>query len=144
MLTQAEADRLTGLPKTIECPKNVRFPFFGDKRDYGVIAANKKDRFTVGVSRSRADLTKCTYQAIYKKDMILTRLDVGDGLHTNPNGESLAGAHLHVYREGFEDRWAFPLPESFSDDMNLATKFFEFLKYCNITNAGDVTLQEVI
>jgi hypothetical protein len=41
--------------------------------------------------------------------------------------------HLHLYREGFGDKWAFPVPpEVFSDVENLWQALQDFMRFCNI------------
>ena len=93
------------------------------------------------VNRGRIRISKCTYQNRYRKDIILLRLDIDGPEHTNPDGEILGSPHLHIYREGYHDKWAFPLPSDFSDDMELFTKFFEFLVWCNIDNVDELSLE---
>ena len=29
--------------------------------------------------------------------------------HTNPDDQIIGGTHLHIYKEGFDDRWAYPI-----------------------------------
>ena len=57
------------------------------------------------------------------------------GKHTNPDGKSLTGSHLHLYREGYGDRWAYPVPAQFTNLANLLLTVDEFMKYCNIVEA---------
>jgi hypothetical protein len=64
---------------------------------------------------------------------VLVRLDFGGSPHRNPDGEEITCPHLHVYQEGFGDKWAVPIPQDkFSDCGNLRQTLDEFMRYCNI------------
>jgi hypothetical protein len=41
---------------------------------------------------------------------VLVRLDLGGAPHRNRDDEEIGVPHLHLYREGFGDKWATPLP----------------------------------
>lgn len=42
--------------------------------------------------------------------------------------------HLHVYREGYGDKWAIPVPpERFPDILDLWQLLQDFMRFCNIT-----------
>jgi len=83
---------------------------------------------------------KCTYQERYEVIEILLRLDVGGSPHENPDGEEVPAPHLHVYREGYGDKWAYPVPPEFTDTSNLGKTLSEFLKYCNIQPIPEIQL----
>ena len=79
--------------------------------------------------------TKCTYQERYAVVEVLVRLDLDGPPHENPDGAVLPCPHLHLYKEGFADKWAYPLPAgAFADTTNLTKTFLDFLKYCNVQN----------
>jgi hypothetical protein len=94
----------------------------------------------------RIRLTKCTYQERYQTIIILIRLDLDGPPHTNPevvnvplphltpyNGQTIDCPHLHLYVEGFMDKWAIPAPnDEFLDTTNLYTTLQDFLRYCNV------------
>lgn len=65
---------------------------------------------------------------------VLLRLDYNvDDPHRNPDGSMLKGSHLHMYVEGFRERWAKELPATvFSDFTDKQRTLCEFLKYCNV------------
>jgi uncharacterized protein DUF6978 len=47
--------------------------------------------------------------------------------------------HLHLYREGYGDRWAVPLPaERFSDAGDPWLLLLEFMQFVNITVPPDI------
>lgn len=71
------------------------------------------------------------------------RLDIDGRPHTNPEGTAVGRSHLHVYREGFEERWAIPLAEAkapdggliFPDTAERARLFKAFCAFCHIQDA---------
>jgi hypothetical protein len=146
MITQAEADHLMGIDKLIESPEKVKFPQPGEQIGIDVLSSDRKEKFILDVNRGRIVLSKCTYQNRYRKDIILLRLDIDGPDHTNPgpDGETITCPHLHIYREGFGDKCAFALPNEFTANMDLVTKLFEFLEYCKIGNADELSIQGVI
>lgn len=65
--------------------------------------------------------------------IVLIRLDIDGAPHTNPDGVRLSGTHLHLYREGYDDKWAEPLdPSRFRDTRDIQRAFEDFCGYCNI------------
>ncbi|MDR1798121.1 MAG: hypothetical protein LBR44_11945 [Clostridiales Family XIII bacterium] len=144
MLTQAEADNLIAMLKTIERPTAFRFPLAGEQKTVDAVSGDGRERFLFDVNRSHIKLSKCTYQNRYRKDTVLLRLDIGRGPHNNPDGSSVDCPHLHIYKEGYEDRWAYALPAGFTADENLITKLIEFLKYCNVENIDALPMQGAI
>jgi hypothetical protein len=144
MLTQAEADSLIGLLKRIKDTEPFGFPCAGEHKSIELAAVDASEDFIVDINRSRIKVTKCTYQNRYRKDIILLRLDIDGGSHTNPDGTQIGCPHLHVYKEGYDDRWAYEMPKCFSRSEDLIDKLIEFLKYCNVDNADELAIQEAI
>lgn len=74
----------------------------------------------------------------------ICRLDYGKHMrvHLNPNGDSVKGPHLHVFREGYWDSFAVPLEEVFpdydGDQINLIKMFLDYchIKYDNLAFQG--------
>lgn len=65
--------------------------------------------------------------------IVLVRLDINGAPHTNPDGQRLGGTHLHIYREGFEDRWAYPVdPREFRNLSDTWTTVEDFCRFCHI------------
>ena len=61
------------------------------------------------------------------------RLDIQGAPHRNPDGEVIPCPHLHIYRENFGDKWAFPLPASkFQHLGDLYQTFEDFMAECNV------------
>jgi len=104
-----------------------------------LIAADKREHFLLDISRSRIDLLKGKYQNRARQVVVLVRLDFGGAPHRNPDDEEIACPHLHVYREGYGDRWAVPIPmDSFPNVADLWQTLQDFMRYCNITQPPSI------
>jgi hypothetical protein len=134
VLTQAEAEDLIAMPKYRADDQQWEYPGLGGKVSVPLIGENKRENFLLDVSRGRIDLSKGTYQNRARQTMILVRIDFGGGPHRNPDGEEISSPHLHLYREGYGDKWAVPVPyENFPAVENHWETLHDFMKYCNIT-----------
>lgn len=89
----------------------------------------------IDVTRAQIRLTKATYQNRARAVIILMRLDLDGPPHGNPDGVEVPRPHLHIYREGYGDKWASPAPvATYSDTLDLFATFEEFMRQCNITD----------
>ncbi len=133
-LTQSEADALIAMEKVRENNDSVEYPSLGGRVCAPLVSADKKEHFLLDVSRGRIDLRKGTYQERGRHVIILVRLDFGGAPHRNPDGEEVPSPHLHLYRHGFGDKWATPVPSGqFPDTNDLWGLLHNFMQYCNIT-----------
>lgn len=134
MLTQADANRLLSLLKRLVKQETLVFPSQGESGQWELKSVDGTEAFIVDAQRkSMIKVSKCTLQERYRVVEILLRLDIDGPPHDNPDGVEVPCPHIHIYREGFEDKWAFPLPvESFSDTTDLPLSLREFLVYCNV------------
>lgn len=85
------------------------------------------------MSRGRIDLRKVKMHDRARQVVVLVRLDLGGPPHRNPDGEEIGTPHIHVYREGYGDKWAFPVPTDFRAVADLWTTLDDFFRYCNVT-----------
>ena len=54
-------------------------------------------------------------------------------------GKDVPVPHLHIYREGYGDKWAIPVPANrFRTTDNVWMSFEDFLQFCNITKPPDI------
>ncbi len=133
-LTQVEANALIAMEKHRIDDRPVDYPLAGDALRVALTSADGREAFWLDISRGRIDLAKGTYQNRARQVVVLVRLDFGGPTHRNPDGEEVTCPHLHVYREGFGDKWAIPLPEgAFSGGSEVFVLLEEFMRYCNIT-----------
>ncbi len=133
-LTQAEADALIAKQKVRVNEETWDYPMVGGSISIPLSSTDKRESFLLDIGRSRIDLLKGNYQNRARQVVILVRLDFGGSPHRNPDGEEIPSPHLHVYREGFGDKWAIPVPiEIFPDINDLLQTLDDFMLYCNIT-----------
>lgn len=133
-LTQAEADALIALEKHRVNEERNDFPMGGQSLVLPLQSADRREQFLLDVSRGRIDLLKVKMQNRGRQVVVLVRLDLGGAPHRNPDGEEIAVPHLHMYREGFGDKWAEPVPaDHFRNTSDLWTTLEDFLRFCNIT-----------
>ncbi|NOT00628.1 MAG: hypothetical protein HOP29_08375 [Phycisphaerales bacterium] len=133
MLLQHEADALVVMPKRRVNDDESEYPALGGKVSVPLVSEDKRENFLLDVSRGRIDLRKGKYQTRARQVVVLVRLDFGGSTHRNPDLEEIPCPHLHLYREGFGDKWAIPAPiEAFPNLTNLRAALDDFLRYCNV------------
>lgn len=133
-LTQLEADTLIAMEKQRVNDARLDFPGPGQMLAIDLTSTDKRENFILDVTRSRLKLTKCTYQNRARQAIILLRLDLDGRPHRNSDDQEIPCPHLHIYREGFGDKWAMPAPpHEFPNTANLFGTFEAFMKRCNIT-----------
>lgn len=131
-MKQEWADRLLKAAKFPVDKKDVlSFPNPGTLQQIELRGEGEKEEFQLDVRRGQIDL-KGTYQNRARQVVILARLDFGSAPHRNPDGQVVPAPHLHIYREGFGDKWAFPLPVEFTHPGDVQKTLEQFLAYCNI------------
>lgn len=130
-LTQAEADALLALEKLRLDDTVYEFPGLGGSVAIPLVSVDKRETFVLDLWRSQINLTKGKHQNRARGVIVLARLDFGGPPHRNPDDEEIPCPHLHLYREGYADKWAFPLPpEHFSparDPWSLVDSFMQFV-----------------
>lgn len=105
----------------------------GTDETHELVGDDARERFLLDLWRGTIRVSKLKFQNRARKVIVLVRLDIDGAPHTNPDGQRLGGTHLHLYREGYEDRWAFPLDSSqFSKPGDLRQAFDDLCRFCNI------------
>jgi len=133
ILTQAEADALIALAKHRVDATEWDYPDLGGAISVPLVSADRREPFLLDLRRGRIDLAKGTYQNRGRQVVVLIRLDFGGAPHRNPDGEEIGSPHLHLYREGFGDKWALPVPtDRFVDLANHWQTLEDFMRFCNI------------
>lgn len=132
-ITQAEADALTALEKHRTDTTQWDYPSLGGAISIPLVSGDRREQFILDVRRARIDLAKGTYQNRGRQVIVLVRLDFGGAPHWNPDGQEIGSPHLHIYREGFGDKWAVPVPDNkFKDMGDLWQTLDDFMRFCNI------------
>ncbi len=139
-LTQDEADKLIAMEKRSADAKEWLFPAPGESVAMPLTSLDKRESFMLDVTRAQIRLTKATYQNRARAAIVLMRLDLDGAPHRNPNGEEVQCPHLHVYREGWGDKWAVAAPVArYTDSSDLFSTFEAFMQHCNITDPPNIT-----
>ncbi|WP_260292480.1 DUF6978 family protein [Sedimenticola hydrogenitrophicus] len=142
LLTQQEADALLALEKHYLESDRFSFPSLGGNLRIPLHSADHREEFSLDITRGKIELRKNTFQARGRKAVILARIDIGGPPHRNPDGEEIGCPHLHVYREGYGDKWATPLPETFANHEDAWTTLLEFMDFCNVSTKPTI-MQEL-
>jgi hypothetical protein len=138
-LTQAEADMLIAVEKhrISEAPSD--FPMGGQSLVVPLLSADRREQFLLDLSRGRIDLLKVKMQSRGRQVVVLVRLDLGGAPHRNPDDEEIPAPHLHLYREGYGDKWAVPVPaDRFCNVNDVWVSLEDFLRFCNVTQAPNI------
>jgi hypothetical protein len=133
MLIQSEADQLMQMIKHfVHPPPTIVIPPGADD-SYELAGPNDRERFLLDVWRGTYRLSKLKFQNRVRTAIVLVRLDVDGAPHTNPDGERLGGTHLHLFKEGYDDKWAYPLDSQVFPLLSDPGKtFHDFCTYCRI------------
>jgi hypothetical protein len=109
-----------------------RLPSLGGRLNVALESLDGREAFFLDLQRGRIDLTRRTYQHRARQIIVLARVDFG-APHRNPDGEEIGVPHIHLYREGYADKWAMPLPlDRFRDAGDPQAVLADFLALCNI------------
>ena len=118
-MTQSEADALLQMPKEFVDFDPLEFtqtqPMNYDRL---LQSADRREQFILTFERGQRKRIRLKYQTRARQVIVLARLDLNGPAHHNPPEEAIyrpneriAGPHMHLYRENFEDRIAFELAD---------------------------------
>ncbi len=131
-ITQKEAEKFLKEEKYRVDDMEYVFPKTGGMLHISLKTKTQETDFMLDIRQGKIALNKNTFQARVRKEIILARLDLGGPPHRNPDGAEILCPHLHLYQDGFGDRWAYPLPEHFTNANDFWLTLDEFMSYCNI------------
>jgi len=137
VLSQEEADRLIAIEKRFSEPTSMH-SFPPPTRHNVTIpleSLDGREGFVLDLYRGRIDIGKQKYQTRGHKTIVLVRLDWAGSDHVNPDESRtrIPCPHVHIYREGFGDRWAFSLQDvEFGSPTDAWDALQHFLAFCNI------------
>jgi hypothetical protein len=133
-IAQAEADSLIEMEKRFVDDKDWIFPAAGGRIALALASLDNRENFMLDVTRAQIKLTKATYENRVRQAIVLMRLDLDGPPHRNPDGSEILCPHLHIYREGFGDKWAITAPvERYTNTLDLYSTCEAFLQHCHIT-----------
>lgn len=134
--TLVQSDALALLRVDKVCVNNipVTLPDLGGRLEVPLVSVDKRESFSLDINRKRISLL-ATYQTRARQTIVLARLDFA-APHRNPDGEEIGLPHLHLYREGFGDKWAINVPDGMLSAPNDAWQVLhDFMAYCRIVQA---------
>lgn len=139
VLTQADADALLEMEKLKADDGVYPYPSNGGAVRIPLQSADRRESFTLDITRNQIKLSKGTYQNRARGVIVLARVDFGGAPHRNPDDQEIPCPHLHLYREGFGDKWACPLPTAhFTNPGDPWFLLQEFMQYINVTGQPDI------
>ena len=132
-LTQAEADELIAMEKHFIGNEKYNWPSLGTKIAIPLSSTDGREEFVLDIATSALKISKLTIQNRARVTTVLVRLDVDGPPHRNPDDVEIPCPHIHVFKEGFADKWAFPLPKDvFTNLSDKRVIYMEFASYCKI------------
>jgi len=137
-ITQELANYLIKLEKYHLENKPYNFPIVGGELRVPLFSGDHKEEFCLDISRSRIQLEKTKYQTRTRNNVVLVRVDLAGAPHRNPDFTEIPCPHIHIYVQDYEDKWAYPLPNSFSDPSDAWQVLSDFYIYCNIIQPPDI------
>lgn len=98
-----------------------------------------KDKFQLDYRNSKIEIRKFSINHRTRINTVLVRY-CSLHRHTNPDGTVFPGAHIHLYREGFDDKIAFSVEEilGVNADASKETILEALMKYCNIEDSNSI------
>lgn len=140
-IPQTEADRLCALDKRRISNEVWALPGLGGEVSIPLVSHDGREHFLLDLARGRINLAKGKNQNRWSRITILARLDYGGSPHRNPDGIEVGPNHLHIYREGYGDKWAIEAPvEIFSHLGDHAKTLEDFMDFCKVTVRPNIQL----
>ena len=138
-LTQSDADGLIKMPKNKADDAVYYFPFGGEKTEVLLLSEDKRVKFFLDLYRGQINLSKISYQNRGQTSVVLVRLDIGGAPHRNPDGRQVLCPHIHIYREGYGDKYAYDVSQNEFPNLDDYRKTLEdFMQRCNITKPPNI------
>jgi hypothetical protein len=131
-ISQNEFNYLLKLEKNFETSDSI---LLDTRWSRNILSLTTKDVFILDYYIGSIQINKFTYNKRFRKTIPMVRFDSA-GRHTNPDGQFFDGPHIHVYKEGYDDKFAFPISIIGINvgSCDKTTVLNNFLKYCNINN----------
>ena len=139
-IPQREYDYLMSVEKVFSETDDIELGPAPIRWQRNINAIQSREAFILDFYRGSFELRKYTTNKRYRQTIIFLRYD-SMGRHTNPDGTTFDGPHVHLYREGFNDRFAFPVTE-IGVDSSLAMEevFQKILSYSNVIQVPQIHL----
>lgn len=134
-LTQSDADTLIAMPKVRADDDERDFSSLQQSVVVPLLSEDRRENFMLDIHSGQINLSKITFQNRGRQVVVLVRLDIAGPPHRNPDGEEVGCPHLHIYREGFGDKWAIAAPvDKFKALSDRWQTLHDFMQFCSIVN----------
>ena len=135
-LAQSDAESLLKMEKVPALKDAFQFPDLGGRIEVPLISRDEREH-PLDVNRKRIALTT-GYQARGRQVIVLARLDFA-APHRNPDGTEVGVPHLHVYCEGYGDKWAVEVPAGMLSQPDDAWQVLhDFMTYCGVVERPNI------
>lgn len=144
MITQEEFELLHQIEKYLDIGEvGIEWPKKGKNLAVPCYSKDNRESFEITINRGKIEVRKINYQQLYSQDKsILFRIDNIGPRHQNPDGNYIDCPHIHIYKEGYGDKWAYSLNEIIGIVTENPIELFEaFLKYINVTDTPHIEYQ---
>lgn len=132
-MDQEEADHLLNLEKIRVDDRHWRIPLDGRGLVIQLASTTESENFILDLSKNKINLKRGKIQNRARSTIILARIDFGGAPHCNPDGNHIPCPHIHLYREGFDDKWAFPIQSyPFYNIDDYWNTLDDFMRFCKI------------
>lgn len=129
MLTDEQAQAFIDMLKhIIDEPMDFDFT----KRVINIKDSDGREEYLLDIVPNRFRPSKVSATLRMRKNVLLVRLDVDGPPHRNPDDTEIPCPHLHVYKQGYDLKWAYPLPPVFGDCVSLMDYLDSFCQHCHI------------
>lgn len=136
-LAQVEADALLKMEKVPASSDVFHFPDLGGRIEVPLVSRDHREAFSLDINRKRIALTT-GYQTRARKVVVLARLDFA-APHRNPDGTDIGVPHLHLYREGYGDKWAVEVPVGLLSNPRDGWQILrDFMRYCGVIEEPNI------
>ena len=143
MLTEAEVrDLINEIKKLVE-RETIYLPSRGENLQKNAVSTiNKHNQFKIDIFRGRIDGDRYNFHARYANtNTPILRIDLGEVVHKNPDGNKISGPHMHVYKDGLEINHAIPFDVANKDITDICVEFFYEINI--IDNPSIVQLKDI-
>ena len=132
LLSQTEFEALLALEKVAEGQEDVVLPDSqGGTVGMKFVSRDRREKFVLHYSRRRISILKRNH--LFRSVVGLARLDLYGPPHRNPDGTEVGPNHLHLYREGYDLKWASEVPtDKFANLKNVLQTLEDFMRFCNV------------
>ncbi len=143
-LTEGQVKYLLGLEKVSDLSSGRAYPGMGGKLEIPLRSVDNKEEFVLNITKGRKNYLKVSHQTRARVSIPIARLDFG-AKHTNPDSKIVGSPHLHIYREGYGDKWAYELDDlpddigfSIPPDNKIESWSKAFLDFCRIKGENTI------